>query len=33
MEISFDSVKSVLGDTKDPKLTWELLEKRFGVKQ
>ena len=36
MEISFciaDSVKSVLGNTKDPKLTWELLEKHFGVKQ
>jgi hypothetical protein len=36
MEISFriaDSAKIVLGDTKDPKLAWELLEKRFGVKQ
>ena len=36
MEISFhiaDSVKSVLGNTKDTKLTWELLETHFGVKQ
>jgi len=36
MEISFriaDSAKSVLGNTKDPKAAWELLEKRFGASQ
>ena len=36
MEISFriaDSAKLVLGDTRDPKAAWELLEKRFGAKQ
>ena len=35
MEITFrvaDSAKSVLGDTDDPKIVWELLEKRFGAK-
>ena len=36
MEISFrivDSAKTVLGNTEDPKVAWELLEKRYGVKQ
>jgi len=28
-----DSAKSILGDSEDPKVTWELLEKRFGAKQ
>jgi len=36
MEISFriaDSAKTVLGNTEDPKVAWELLEKRYGAKQ
>jgi hypothetical protein len=36
MEISFrvaDSAKTVLGDTTNPKVAWEVLAKRFGAKQ
>jgi transposase InsO family protein len=36
MEISFrvaDSAKTVLGDTTDPKVAWDILAKRFGAKQ
>jgi gag-polypeptide of LTR copia-type len=36
MEISFriaDSAKTVLGNMEDPKVAWELLEKRYGAKQ
>jgi len=36
MEISFrvaDSAKSVLGDTQNPKVAWDILAKRFGAKQ
>jgi hypothetical protein len=36
MEISFqiaDSAKTVLGNTEDPKIAWELLEKRHGTKR
>jgi len=36
MEISFrvaDSTKSVLGDTQNPKVAWDILAKRFGAKQ
>ena len=36
MEISFrvaNSAKSVLGDTQNPKVAWDILAKRFGAKQ
>jgi len=36
IEIAFrvnSSVKSVIGDLEDPKLIWELLEQRYGVRK